>query len=108
MLQILYEIIDKNRSLSQWIISNFCEILWKQIHRFNEDIDRILTMISVINDNHLPTPSNSLRSYLLGQNLSIGEYLHLLIKFLLVILEMDHYSIRFSLLLTILLPTILV
>jgi hypothetical protein len=77
MIRIIYDEVDRSETLSKWITPVICEILWKQIGLFNEEVDiyvdRILMIISVINCDRLPTCPGSLREYLLTRSIPTGE-----------------------------------
>ncbi|CAF1628258.1 unnamed protein product, partial [Didymodactylos carnosus] len=73
MLHIIYDQLATQQVLPKWITPIICEILWRQFGLHNEEMniytDRILMMICVINKNRLPTPSGTIRAYLLSQDI---------------------------------------
>ncbi|CAF2864477.1 unnamed protein product [Rotaria sp. Silwood2] len=77
LLYILYWSIHYRRPLPQWVTTQFCEVLWKQLYRYNHEIDtcidRILMITSAVNHHCLPSPPNSLRAYLLSKTIRTQE-----------------------------------
>ena len=77
VIRIIYDRVEINQALPNWITTITCEILWKQIGRFNEEIDiyidQILTIISVINCDQSPTCSGTLRECLLSRSIPTSK-----------------------------------
>lgn len=71
ILCILYNKMKEKQPLPQWITPIFCETLWRQFGRVNEEtdiyIDRILMIIGAMNSDCLPLPTCGLRTYLLSR-----------------------------------------
>ncbi|CAF4543978.1 unnamed protein product [Rotaria socialis] len=77
LVPILYRQVNNERSLPQWTTTQLSQMLWREFERFNHEIhiyvDRILMIISAVDYNCLPTPSNSLRAYLLAKPIPTRE-----------------------------------
>jgi hypothetical protein len=77
MLHMFSSVIHASQTLPQWITTVTCELLWKQLGLFNEEVDvyldRILMIIGARDCDRLPKPTGSMREYLLSRSISTAE-----------------------------------